>query len=159
MTKKLLRTLLPVAVTAAMLLVAGAAVAECGARDAAAQQSCKTVHAKTLPADLRKYLVKSGCDVKAGSNYDEGYALDLNGDGNLEYVYCCTEARHGPCGMKIFARSVGRWMALSDEVYITGDTSIACDGFTPLTTKTSGYNDLCIGDGTVLRFTGGQYAE
>jgi hypothetical protein len=161
MINKGVSRLSPVTAAAAILLLAPCAVAaECGARDEAAQQTCKTVHAKALPAALRSYLAKSGCDVKAGSNYDEGYAVDLNADGNLEYAYCCASAPHGPCGMKVFARVSGKWTALSDEVYFPADTALPCDGFVPLVTKTAGYNDVCVGGGdTVLKFSGGKYVE
>ncbi|WP_295455340.1 hypothetical protein [uncultured Thiodictyon sp.] len=149
----------PLVLTVA-LLVPGGVSAQCGARDEVAQQSCRTVQAKALPADLRSYLAKSGCDVKGGSNYDEGYAVDLNADGKLEYAYCCSSAPHGPCGMKVFASSAGKWSALSEEVYFSADTAIPCDGFVPLATRTAGYNDVCVGGGdTILKFTGGKYVE
>lgn len=137
-----------------------AVAAECAAPDANAQATCKSVQAKALPAGLRKYLAKSGCDVKAGSNYDEGYAVDLNADGNPEYAYCCSEARHGPCGMKIFAGASGKWTAVSDDLYFPADTALPCDGFVPLQTRHGGYNDVCVGAGdTILKFVGGRYIE
>jgi hypothetical protein len=43
-------------------------------------------------------------DVKTGSVYDYGYALDLNSDGLEEYALYCEESPHGPCGMKIFGK-------------------------------------------------------
>ncbi|WP_295386074.1 hypothetical protein [uncultured Thiodictyon sp.] len=154
-----LNGLAPLALMAAILSPAPVS-AECGPRDEAAQQTCKTVHAKALPAELRKYLAKSGCDVKTGSNYDEGYAVDLNADGNLEYAYCCSSAPHGPCGMKVFASVSGKWTALSDEVYFPADTETPCDGFVPLASKSAGYNDVCVGGGdTVLKFSRGSYVE
>jgi hypothetical protein len=161
MVNDVLKRFSPFAVPVAMaLLVSGGACADCGARDEAAHQTCKTVHGKAVPAALRKYLARSGCDVRAGSNYDEGYAVDLNADGKPEYAYCCAAAPHGPCGMKVFAGSSGQWTALSDELHFPADTAIPCDGFVPLATKTAGYNDVCVGGGdTLLRFSGGKYVE
>ena len=142
------------------LLIALRVGADCGPPAAAAQQTCKSVQAKALPAGLRQYIAKSGCDVKPGDTYDEGYAVDLNGDGKLEYAYCCSSAAHGPCGMKLFARVAGNWTALSDEYYFSADPATPCDGVMPLLTMNSGYHDVCIGGGdTVLKFRGGKYVE
>ena len=66
---------------------------------------------------LRKVMTKMNCDVKTGSNYDEGYSLDLNSDGKPEYAFCCTEAPHGPCGMIIFGKLSGKWKVLYDHIY------------------------------------------
>lgn len=146
-------------VIAAAVLWPLAVSAECGARDVAAQNTCKPVRAKALPAALRKYLAKSGCDVTAGSPYDEGYAIDLNADGSPEYAYCCDSAGHGPCGLKVFAQVSGQWTALSDGLYFPTPEDIPCDNFVALATKRSGYNDVCVGGDTPIKFVNGKYEE
>jgi hypothetical protein len=130
----------------------------CGAKDVSIHSSCKAVKYKELPADLRKLMTKMKCDVKTGSNYDEGNALDLNTDGTPEYAFCCQEAGHGPCGMAIFGKASGKWKALYS--FIPGyDVDGPCSGFVVLKEKHAGYNDVCIDDGTktVLIFKDGKY--
>ena len=145
---------LPLAVLLAALLfipaAARSASENCGERDQSVQNACKYVKYRELPSDLRKFMAKMKCNVKTGSNYDYGYAVDLDSDGNPEYAFCCREAKHGPCDMTIFGKSSGNWKAL----YVT-----PCFGFAALKSKHSGYNDLCIDDAAVIIYRDGKYRE
>jgi len=133
----------------------------CGERDEAVHKACKTVKYKQLPPDLKKLMTKLKCDVKTGSNYDYGYALDLNADGKMEYAFCCQESSHGPCGMTIFGKYSGKWKVLFDYMYGFSDAKTSCFGFVVLKEKNAGYNDVCIDDGvrSVIKFKNGKYGE
>ena len=156
---KLSKSLL-LALPAALLFAPQAASAACPARDDAVTKTCKPVTAKAMPADLKKFIAKSGCNVKPGSPYDEGYAVDLNGDGNPEYAYCCTSAKHGPCGLKIFGKIGDKWAVLSEEMYFPTDPDAPCGDIAPLKSKSAGYSDVCIdGGSTLLKFKDGKYRE
>jgi hypothetical protein len=142
-----------------MTPAASSAAANCGERDEASLKTCKAVQYRQLPPDLRKFMAKTGCDVKTGSSYDEGYAVDLNSDGKPEYAFCCYESGHGPCGMAIFGRSSGKWKVLHEMSGVTDDEK-ACDRFIILKERHSGYNDICLGDeGSVIRFRDGKYQD
>jgi len=133
---------------------------KCTAQDDVAKMSCKVVNFKGLPVDLKQFMKKAKCGNKSGSNYDSGYAVDLNADGNPEYAFCCNEAKHGPCGIVVYGKMTGKWSALSDELYFPSDDSTPCNGFVPLETKSSTYNDLCIDEGsTLLKFKNEKYQE
>ena len=156
---------LPLAVLLAILLFIPAAARSanenCGERDESVQNTCKYVKYKELPSDLKKFMTKMKCNVKTGSNYDYGYAVDLNSDGNPEYAFCCREAKHGPCDMTIFGKSSTNWEALYDHMPGFDDEGpTPCFGFAALKTKHSGYNDLCIDDGAaVIIYRDGKYRD
>ena len=103
---------------------------------------------------------KIRCTVTSRSNYDYGYAMDLNDDGNPEYAFCCREASHGPCGMKIFGKSSGKWGPLLDDMagYLDGTP---CYGFAVLKERHGGYRDICpdSGGGGKIMFRNGKYRE
>jgi len=139
-------------------LSVGPVLAGCGPRDESASKTCKNVRYKALPPEVKKLMARIGCDVKTGSNYDYGYAVDLNSDGSPEYAFCCTESRHGPCGMAIFGKSAGQWKVLTDSMHGMDDGKTPCYGFVVLKKKSSGYNDICVDDGPgVMRFKNGVY--
>ncbi len=150
---------------AAVILLASstsfAANPECGPRDETAHNACKMVRYKQLPADLKKFMTKLKCDVKTGSNYDSGHAVDLNGDGKPEYAFCCEERSHGPCGMKVFGKTSGKWAVLYDGWLGFDDDKTGCYGFTVLKEKHAGHSDICIdgGSGGNIRFNSKEYLE
>jgi hypothetical protein len=155
--------LFPFTVLAAVLLLIPFAVSaseNCGERDESVHKTCKYVQYKTLPTELKKLMTKIGCDVKSGSNYDYGYAVDLDSNGKPEYAFCCNESKHGPCGMKIFGKSAKKWEVLYDYMPGFDDGNTPCFGFSVLKKKSSGYNDVCINDGAeTVRFKKGKYSD
>lgn len=142
-------------------LVVSAMNENCGERDQAVHNTCKSVRYKELPQDLKRLMAKMKCDVKTGSNYDYGYAVDLNSDGKPEYAFCCQESGHGPCGMTIFGAASGKWKVLYDYMYGFSDDKTPCLGFVVLKEKRSGYNDVCIDDSVrgVISFKNGKYHD
>lgn len=160
----LLRQLSIAVIVTVLLLhpgVASAANEKCADRDEAVMNGCKYIKYKELPLDLKKVMTKMECNVKTGSNYDYGYAVDLNSDGVSEYAFCCQEAAHGPCMMAIFGKSSGKWQALYDGMPgFDDDGETSCYGFTPLKSRHSGYNDVCIDNGAgVIIFKDGKYQD
>lgn len=158
---KTIRTLLRAFLLASALIFPTLATAanKCATADDAVLKACKSVTFKTLPADLRKHMAKTKCDVKSGSSYDEGYALDLNGDGKTDYAFCCYSAQHGPCGMVVFSKPADKWLTISDDLRFPND-STACNGFVPLKTKSANYSDICIDEGSMLlKFKDGKYVD
>jgi hypothetical protein len=150
-------------ISAVLLLIPVVAFAlneNCGERDESVHSSCKSVKYKELPADLKKFMTKLKCDVKTGSSYDEGNSIDLNADGKPEYAFCCNESGHGPCEMKIFGKTAGKWTVLLDSMPGYSDTT-PCFGFVALKEKHAGYNDVCIDDGVkrVIFFKNGKYKD
>ena len=134
----------------------------CGEQNTAVHNACKRVKYKELPAEVKKLMKKLKCDVKTGSSYDWGYALDLNADGHKEYAFCCEESPHGPCGMKIFGKLSGTWKELFGYMAGFSDDKTPCFGFVVLNEKHNKYNDICINDGSrdiIIRFDGGKYVE
>jgi len=136
-----------------------------GEQNEAVSKACKQVRYKNLPTDLKKFMRKMKCNVTSRSSYDYGYALDLNADGKPEYAFCCTEAPHGPCGMKIFGKPAGTWIVLLDDMtgYLpdAGDGAPGCGatGFTVLKERHEGYSDIRmdIGDEGSIIFRNGKY--
>lgn len=130
---------------------------DCGKKNKKVHEACIHVRYKDLPTPVKKLMKKLNCDVTTGSVYDEGYALDLNDDGINEYAFCCLEAPHGPCEMKIFGKISGNWAELLDFMHGFFDSKIPCYGFVVLGTKTEGYYDICLDDRTVIKFHKGKY--
>lgn len=166
MTKERSKALTPLFLLALLLaLVVPPAVfamnENCGEPDQTAHSTCKPVRYKELPPDLKKLMGKMKCDVKTGSNYDYGYAVDLNSDGKPEYAFCCQESGHGPCGMTISGKYAGKWKTLYDYMYGFSDGKTSCFGFVVLKEKHSGYNDICIDDSVrdVISFENGKYHD
>ena len=98
------------------------------------------------------------CDVKTGSVYDCGFALDLNGDGNVEYAFCCEESPHGPCSMKIFGKVSGKWKVLLPDTNMAGycGGTDPCNGFHVLDGTNEKYHEICQ-EGKILEFKNGRY--
>jgi len=140
-------------------LMASAINENCGQWDESVHKTCSFVKYKELPTDLKKLMTKRKCDVKTGSNYDYGYALDLNADGKPEYAFCCLESRHGPCMMTIFGKLSGKWKVLFDYMAGYSDDRTPCLGFVVLKKKHADYNDICIDNsvGGVISFANGKY--
>jgi len=133
----------------------------CGERDEIANSTCKSVHYKELPSDLQRLMGEMKCDVKTGSVYDYGYAVDLNSDGNPEYAFCCKEALHGPCEMVLFGKYLGEWKALYEDITGFCDEKLSCLGFVVMKEKHSGYNNVCIAWPVqrVISFKNGKYHD
>jgi hypothetical protein len=133
----------------------------CGERDETAHNTCNSVRYKELPPDIKRLMGEMKCDVKTGSNYDYGYAVDLNSDGNPEYAFCCQEAPHGPCEMVIFGKYLGKWKVLYNDMAGFNDQKTSCFGFVVLKEKHSGYNDVCVDYPVqgVISFKNGKYHD
>lgn len=135
--------------------LANAQTNSCGEQNQVVHAACKTIEFKSLPKPVKEAMKKLRCDVKTGSNYDYGFAIDLNNDGVKEYAFCCMEAMHGPCDMRIFAKVAGKWKPVIDFLngYQMGGNN---PGFTVLMTKHDGYFDICQ-DGQTRIFKNGMY--
>lgn len=143
----------------AMLMISNISVAAdtCEEGDAKLQKSCKSLMYVKLPKEVKQLMGKEKCEVKTGSNYDYGYAVDLNDDGHPEILFCCGEPGHGPCYMNIYGKVKGRWKTLSTSLQGYSDDKTPCLGITILESKRDGYRDICE-DGRLLEFRDGKYS-
>ena len=119
------------------------AAAKCPRSATALQASCKEITRKDLPKGAVELLRRMKCDVAAGSNYDYGSAVDLNGDGSPEHQVCCNESMHGPCGAVVIGKIDGVWKDLTANNRILGFDG-ACGDFVILESQHGGYHDVCL---------------
>jgi hypothetical protein len=96
-----------------------------------------------LPVGARALLRKLKCDVRSGSSYDFGSAVDLNSDGSPEYQFCCHEAPHGPCSAVLIGKVGTEWKDLTAKEGLLGFAG-ACNLFVVLESQQSGYHDVCL---------------
>lgn len=107
------------------------------------QASCRAITYRDLPAGARALMRKLKCDVRPGSPYDSGSAVDLNGDGSPEYQFCCHEAPHGPCNSILIGKVGTEWKDLTANKGLLGFEG-ACNLFVPLETQHGGFHDVCL---------------
>jgi len=124
---------------------AGAAdqTAACPKSSKDVQASCRAITYKDLPTGARLLLRRMKCDVRAGSPYDSGSAVDLNNDGMPEYEFCCHEAPHGPCDAVLIGKVGTKWKDLTAKDGLLGFEG-ACNLLVVLETQHGGYHDLCL---------------
>lgn len=122
------------------------------------QKACKKIEYATLPKEIQSLMKKQHCNVGFKSNYNYGSQMDLNDDGEFEYLFCCSEASHGPCGARIYAKINKKWQAIEGKGGLFGFDS-ECSGISILTSKTEEFHDLCFGNLTLplRRFGNGSY--
>jgi len=131
----------------------------CGEKNKNVHGSCKFVKFKELPEGVKRLMKVIKCDVTTESSYDDGYALDLNNDGKNEYAFCCQEASHGPCSMRIFSNINGAYKDILPETMSGfGDGKTPCFGFVVLNTTTNGFHDICT-ENVLLKFLEGGYTS
>ena len=118
---------------------------------------CKIIKYNDLPCSLKELMTQIGCNVNNDSNYNFGYSVDLNDDGKDEIAFCCNEAPHGPCYMKIFTNVAGQWKDIVPEMMPGyGDYSTPCLGFVVLKNTTNGFHDICSVD-SIFKYMDGGY--
>ena len=135
-------------------LLAGSFIWRCAADDLAAmcpkpsneiQATCKEIAYKDLPGGAKALLRRMKCDVRSGSNYDYGSAVDLNGDSSPEYQFCCHEAPHGPCGAVLIGKVGNQWKDLTAKEGLLGFEG-ACRLFVVIESRRAGFHDICLPD-------------
>jgi hypothetical protein len=131
---------------------------KCGEADTKIQKACRNVKYADLPRAVTDLMAGCECDVKTGSVYDEGYALDLNEDGMDEYAFNCYEVPHGPGRMKIFGKTADKWKVLLEYMPGYSDGVTPCYGFIILRTSTNGYHDICV-DNVTFKFKKDKYEK
>jgi hypothetical protein len=122
------------------------------------QKGCKRIEYTDLPEEIHSLMKKQLCDVDTKSNYNYGHAMDLNDDGEFEYAFCCSEAPHGPCGARIFAKINKKWQSIQGKNgFFAFDSE--CSGISILETKSNGFHDLCFGNlpSPLRKFSNGIY--
>jgi len=143
----------------ALLLVAGSqhSLAACPAAFAPAQQSCRAVTYKDLPAETGTLLKSSGCDVAADSNYDYGVSVALGGEA-AAYQFCCHAAPHGPCASAIIGKDKGQWRLLAEDI-LGYDADPPCSELVVLEHRSGGFHDICIPNmaSAIHSFDGSRY--
>jgi hypothetical protein len=117
--------------------------ATCPAAYAPAQQSCRAISYKDLPAEAAALLRSSGCDVMAGDNYDYGVSVALGDDGAPAYQFCCHAAPHGPCSAVILGKDKGEWRILAADL-LGYDADPPCGALVVLEHRSNGLHDLCL---------------
>ena len=105
--------------------------------------SCRAVTYNDLPVRARELLAKMKCEVRTGSNYDFGSAVDLGSDADRSYQFCCSESPHGPCGAVVIGRIGGVWKNLTPGLSVPGYDD-ACGGFIVLDSLHNGIHDVCL---------------
>jgi hypothetical protein len=125
----------------------------CGGVYYDAYKDCKEVSYQSLPKGIKQLMKKSNCNVKTGSNYDYGFAIDLNDDDNMEYIFCCNESVHGPCLAYIYSKINNEWRIILATNGFLND----CDKvLVVLVSMNEGFHDLCIFD-NIVKFSNGRY--
>ena len=81
------------------------------------------------------------CEVRTGSNYDYGSAVDLSGDGIPAYQFCCSESAHGPCGALVVGKVGREWKNLTATEGLFGFDG-ACGQFIVLESQQNGFHDV-----------------
>jgi hypothetical protein len=102
-------------------------------------RGCKETSYADLPQSALDLLTEMKCSVS--HNYDFGSALDLNGDGSLEYQICCNDARHGPCNAVVIGKIGSEWKYLSAGASL--GFTIPCALFIVLASESEGFHDIC----------------
>jgi len=129
--------------------------------DKASHDSCKSVRYHDLPEIVKDVLKKMKCEVGPQSTYDYGYAMDLNGDGLLEYQYCCGEPRHGPCSSLVIGKIRSQWKNLigktSYQFDLYRDAGTPCYGISILESQHGGFHDIRILRSSDWWFLNGKY--
>ncbi len=115
----------------------------CPAPSKTIQASCREITYRELPAGARTLLQRMNCEVRTGSNYDYGSAVDLNGDGSPEYQFCCHESPHGPCSAVLIGKVGTQWKDLTAKEGLLGFDG-ACNLFVILESQRSGFHDVCL---------------
>jgi hypothetical protein len=133
-------------------------------------ESCRTVRYSELPPEARELLTKMKCEVRTGSNYDYGSAVDLSEDGIPAYQFCCSESPHGPCGAVVIGKVGREWNNLTAADGLLGYDD-ACGQFIVLESQRKGFHDVCLPNQcsnatpnrgaeclpTIWRFSGSRY--
>lgn len=113
-------------------------------------ESYKRVKYKELPEDIKTLMKKCKCgeiDAEPNqyndytTNYDEGFAIDLNNDKILEYAFACEASSHGPATGKIYSYFGDRWNIIEDgfPIFENCKPEIAIQ---LLPTKSGGFRDI-----------------
>jgi hypothetical protein len=125
------------------VLAAEDLVSRCPKPSKVVPASCTEIAYKDLPPGARDLLLKMRCDVRSGGPYDYGSAVDLRGDGSLEYQFCCHEAAHGPCGSVLIGKIGNEWKDLTAKEGLLGFLG-ACNLFVVLESQQRGFHDVCL---------------
>jgi Sel1 repeat len=104
--------------------------------------SCEQIAYDDLPRGARDLLSKAKCEVRSGSSYDYGSAVNLQGSSTPAYQFCCSESPHGPCGAMIIGKFGGEWKELSPKEGLLGFYG-ACNGLIVLESQHNGFHDIC----------------
>lgn len=132
--------------------------------------NCRTVTYNDLPLGARNLLTRMRCEVRTGSNYDFGSAVDLGNEANRSYQFCCSESPHGACGAVVIGTVGGVWTNLTPAQGVPGYNE-ACGDFIVLDSQHGGFHDVCLPNvcstatpnsgsqclPTVLQFSEGRY--
>ena len=117
-----------------------------------------------LPIEIQQIMKQCKCgEIDAEptqknnytTNYNEGFAIDLNNDNNLEYVFCCQAPMHGPGDGKIYSLIDGKWKIIFDNFPIFSDCEPEV-AINVLQTKSEKYNDLIVNN-VKYKFSKGKY--
>jgi hypothetical protein len=125
----------------------------CGDKNDTIYNNCQPIKYNQLPEDIRKLMKENNCNVNTESNYNYGYSLDLNNDGKNEYLFCCTEFPHGPCGANLYSKINKKWKIILSTAGYEND----CDkALIILKSQNEGFYDLCINN-KLVKFSKGRY--
>lgn len=125
----------------------------CGTIYYDAYKYCEQVTYQTLPAEIKQLMKESECNVESGSNYDYGFTIDLNDDESPEYIFCCYELLHGPCGTIIYSKISNRW----EIILMTSGFLTDCEKvLIVLDSQNEGFHNLCI-DEKIVKYINGEY--
>lgn len=125
----------------------------CGTIYYDAYRYCEQVTYQTLPDEIKQLMKESECDVERGTNYDHGFTIELNDDESPEYIYCCYELLHGPCGAMIYSKINNRW----EVIFSTSGFLADCEKvLIVLDFQNEGFHNRCI-DENIARYINEKY--
>jgi len=82
----------------------------------------KKIAYQQLPLDVRKLMKKCNC-VEVNSSTPVGFAIDLNDDLKVEYVFPCAKISQGTTFGSIFSMINGKWRILDNRFIIRNSSN------------------------------------
>jgi len=125
----------------------------CGAVYYDAYKNCEQIKYQSLPDEIKQLMYENKCNADSGGNYDYGFTINLNDDESPEYIFCCYELLHGPCGAMIYSKINSRWgIILSTSGFLTNCEKVLI----VLDSQNEGFHNLCI-DEKIVKYRNGKY--
>ena len=118
-----------------------------------AYKNCEQVTYQALPDEIKQLMKENKCNADSCGNYDYGFTINLNDDESPEYIFCCYELLHGPCGAIIYSKISNRW----EIILMTSGFLTECEKvLIVLDSQNEGFHNLCI-DENIVKYRNRKY--